>query len=79
MRTPEVNICSLDGVKQQLSHSYSLHIDKMRLEESFGGPKPLSTHLHLPAVRELQHRKGAVKTNLLTLEPKFDLNVTYCV
>lgn len=79
MRTPEVNICCLDGVKQQLSHSYSLHIDKMRLEEGFRGPKPLSTHLHLPAVRELCHGKEAVKTNLLTLERRFELNVTYCV
>lgn len=64
MRRPEVNICSLDGVKQQLSHSYSLHIDEMRLEQSFRGPKSLSTHLHQSAVRKLHRRKGPVKTNL---------------
>lgn len=68
MRTPEVNICSLDGVKQQLGHSYSLHIDEMRLEESLGGPKPLSTHLHLPAVRELHQRKKPVEKNLDTFD-----------
>lgn len=61
---PEVNVCSLDRVKQQLGHSRSLHIDEMRLEESFRGPKPLSTHPHLPAVGELHHRKEPDKKNL---------------
>lgn len=56
VRRPQVNICSLDCVKQQLCHSYSFHIDEMRLKESFRGPKPLSTNRYLPTIRELQHR-----------------------
>lgn len=50
---PEVNVRSLDGVKQQLSHSRSLNVDEVRLKEGFRSPKPLSSHLHLPTVREL--------------------------
>jgi len=54
---PEVDVCGLDGVKQQLRHSGSLHVDEVGLEESLGGPEPLPAHLHLPAVRELHHRE----------------------
>lgn len=54
---PEINVCCLDGVKQQLCHSWSLHVDKMGLEECFRSPKPLSTHIHLSPIRELHQRK----------------------
>lgn len=64
VRRPEVDVCSLDGVKQQLSDSRSLHVDEMRLEESFRGPEPLSTHHHLPTIGELHQRKETVKKNL---------------
>lgn len=50
---PEVNVCSLDGVKQQLGYSSSLHVDEMRLEKSFRSPESFSAHLHLPAIRKL--------------------------
>ena len=52
---PEVDVCGLDGVKQQLGHSGPLHVDQVRLEQSLRGPEAFSTHLHLPPVRQLQH------------------------
>ncbi|KAF3837205.1 hypothetical protein F7725_004669 [Dissostichus mawsoni] len=54
---PEVDVCSLDGVEQQLGHPRSLHVDEVRLEESFRGPEPLAAHLHLPAIGKLHHTK----------------------
>lgn len=67
---PEVDICSLDGVEQQLGHSHPLHVDEMRLEKGFRSPEPLPTHLHLSAIRELQNRDEKVK-KYLTLETFF--------
>lgn len=50
---PEVDVRSLDGVEKQLSHPDTLHVDEMRLEKSFRGPKTFPTHIHLPPIREL--------------------------
>lgn len=57
LNRPEVNICSLDGVEQQLCHSHPLHVDEMRLEKGFRSPEPLPANLHLPAIGELQNKR----------------------
>lgn len=54
---PEIYGCCLDGVKQQLCHSWSFHVDKMGLEQGFRSPKPLTSHVHLSAIGELHQRK----------------------
>lgn len=58
---PEINVCSLDGVEEQLSHASSFHVDKVRLEKSFWSPKSLSTYIYLPAIGELQQTHGPIE------------------
>lgn len=57
---PEVNVCSLDGVEQQLGHSCSLHVDEVRLEQGLRGSEPLSTYVHLSAIRELHQTEKSL-------------------
>lgn len=58
---PEVDVCGLDGVEQQLGHTDSLHVDEMRLEEGFGGPETFPAYIHLTPVGKLPQRQGPVE------------------
>ncbi len=44
----------LYSVKEQLSHSGTFHIDKVRLEQHLWCPKALTTQLHHTAIGQLE-------------------------
>lgn len=65
---PEVDICSLDGVEQELGNPHPLHVDEMRLEKGLRSPKPFPTHLHLSPIRELQKRDGKSQGHIFRIK-----------
>ena len=50
---PRVHVCCLDGVEEELSHSYPIHVDQVRLEQSLRSTEALSSDLHSATVGEL--------------------------
>lgn len=53
MFSPGVDVGRLDGVEEQLGHSHTFHVDEVRLEQSLGGLKALSSHLDHTTIWQL--------------------------
>ena len=54
LASPGVYISCLDGVEEEFSHSDTLHVDEVGLEQSLRGLKPLSSHLDHTAIWQLE-------------------------
>lgn len=51
--SPGVDIGRLDGVEEELSHSDTLHVDEVGLEQSLRGLESLSSHLDHTTIWQL--------------------------
>lgn len=68
--SPSVYVSCLDGVKEELGHSDTLHVDEVGLEQSLRGLKPLSSHLDHTTIwqlemcgrHEMKRKRGEKKT-----------------
>lgn len=54
LASPGVYVGCLDGVEEELSHSDTLHVDEVGLEQSLRGLKPLSSHLDHTTIWQLE-------------------------
>lgn len=54
LASPGIYVGRLDSVEEELSHSDTLHIDEVGLEQSLGGLKPLPSYLDHTTIWQLE-------------------------
>lgn len=57
LKRPGVDVGCLDGVEEQFSYTHSLHVNEVRLEQSFRSLETLAAHFNQPPVRQLQTQR----------------------